>query len=202
MAERSRYNVSGDEFAKDGIFRNKLNIKDQKILEDTETILLNDTYNHFLELLRKEKLIFNTKLIFDIHRYFLGTLYSWSGKTRTVEISKNGVLFCASSQIKKELEGFEKILKKNLPSSKDTKKEVSKKLSIIHCEFNAIHPFREGNGRTIRLFLDLTAVNKGFNLIDFAKTSTENYIKACKFGMNMDYNKMADILFKGLEKIN
>lgn len=199
MVEPSRYSVSGDESAKDGILKNKLDIKDQRALEDTETILLNDTYNHFLELLQNDKLNFNIKLLFDIHRYFLETLYSWAGKVRTVEISKNGVLFCASFQVKKAMEDFEKILNKNLPTFKDTKDEVSEKLSIIHCEFNAIHPFREGNGRTIRLFLDLIAVNSGFNLIDFEKTSPEDYIKACKFGMNMDYSEMATIISKGLK---
>lgn len=108
------------------------------------------------------------------------------------------MLFCASFQIKKAIEDFEKILKKNLPTKKDSKEEVAKKLSVIHCEFNAIHPFREGNGRTIRLFLDLITVNHGFNLVDFSKTSTENYIKACKAGMNMDYTKMGKIILKGL----
>lgn len=56
MVEPSRYNVSGDEDAKNGVLKNKLNVKDRKTLEDTETILLNDTYNHFFELLKKEEL--------------------------------------------------------------------------------------------------------------------------------------------------
>lgn len=201
MVEPSRYNIPGDESVKGGVLKNILNIKDQKTLDDTETILLNDTYNNFLELLQKREFTFNTKLIFDIHKYFLGTLYSWAGRIRTVEISKNDVLFCASSQIKKSLEDFEKILKKIFPSEKDVKKEVAKKLSIIHCEFNAIHPFREGNGRTIRLFLDLVAVNLGFNLIDFTRTSPQNYIKACKLGMNMNYNEMEKIITMGLKKL-
>lgn len=51
MVEPSRYNVSGDESAHSGILENKLNIKDQKLLEDTETILLNDTYNYFLRFI-------------------------------------------------------------------------------------------------------------------------------------------------------
>lgn len=196
MAEHSRYNVDGQEDG--GVLKNKLNIKDQKTLEDTETILFSDAYKHFFELLEKGKLKFDVKFIFQIHKYSLETLYSWASKMRTVEISKDGVLFCASSQIEKNLTIFEKILSKNLPEPTDTKDMIIEKLAIIHCEFNAIHPFREGNGRTIRLFLDLLVVSNGFNLIDYSKSSKENYIKACISGMSQDYSKMQDIIRKGL----
>ena len=197
MAEPSRYNVSGDET---GILKNKLGITDQKALEDTETLLLKDTYLHFFSLLKTEKLKFNIKLIFEIHKYFLGTLYDWAGKTRTVEISKGGILFCASSYIKKALKDFDQILKKNMPLFKDDRKTVSEKLAAIHCEFNAIHPFREGNGRTLRLFLDLLAVNSGYGLIDYSKTRKSNYIKACVAGMQKNYAKMQRIISNGLLK--
>ena len=198
MAEHSRYNVSGAEDA--GILKNKLGIKEQKALEDIETILFSDSYKHFFDFSIKKKLKFDLKLIFQIHKYFLGTLYSWAGKIRTVEISKDGILFCSSSQIRNSLRDFEKNLRNNMPSAKDTKRIVSEKLAIIHCEFNAIHPFREGNGRTIRLFLDLLAVNYGFSLIDYAKSSRSDYIRACVSGMSKDYLKMQKIITKGLFK--
>lgn len=197
MVEHSRYNVSGDE---GGILKNKLGITDKKVLEDTETLLLKDTYIHFFSLLQTEKLRFNIKLIFEIHKYFLSTLYNWAGKIRTVEISKDSILFCASSQIKKTFHNFKQILKNNTPSPKDDKKTISKKFAVIHCEFNAIHPFREGNGRTIRLFLDLLAVNNRYGLIDYSKTLKKNYIKACIAGIQKDYAKMQRILFNGLSE--
>lgn len=197
MAEHSRYNVSGNEAE---ILENKLGITDQKMLEDTETLLLKDTYVYFFSLLQKGKLEFGVRLIFEIHKYFLGTLYVWSGRIRGVEISKDGILFCASSQIKKELKNLDKIIKKNIPLFGAKKKIISEKLAIIHCEFNAIHPFREGNGRTIRLFLDLLAVNCSYSLIDYSKTLKITYIKGCIAGMKKDYSKMQKILFKGLSQ--
>jgi cell filamentation protein len=84
-------------------------------------------------------------------------------------------------------------------SPKDNKQIISEKLAIIHCEFNAIHPFREGNGRTIRLFLDLLAVNSKYKLIDYSKSPQTNYIKACIAGMQKNYAKMQNILYKGLQ---
>lgn len=198
MVEHSRYNVGGNE--ESSILKNKLGITDQKILEDTETILLADTYKHFLDLHKSKKLKFDLNLIFQIHKYFLSTLYSWAGKVRTIEISKNGILFCTSSQIRKNLEQFEKIIKNHFPSKKDNKKTLSEKLSIIHCEFNAIHPFREGNGRTIRLFLDLLTINSGFSLLDYNKFQKDEYIRACIAGMHKEYKKMQKLIYKTIAK--
>jgi cell filamentation protein len=171
-----------------------------KTLEDAETILLTDTYRYFLDLLAKEKLSFTVKVIFKIHEYFLGALYSWAGKTRSVNISKNGMLFARPQNIKKYLKEFEKILKINLSKAKENKKELALNLAIIHCEFNAIHPFREGNGRTIRLFLDLIAIENGYKTISFNKEPQKKYIEACIAGMQKDYTKMSKLIYKGLQK--
>ncbi|MBU0706165.1 Fic family protein [Patescibacteria group bacterium] len=199
MAEPSRYNVGGDQ-APSEILKNKLRIKDQQALEDTESVLFSDTYEYFLAKLNEGKLEFNIALIFDVHKYFLGPLYSWAGKVRSVQISKDGVLFCKAAHIESALKEFENLLRKGLPGKSDSKSAVAEKLAIIHCEFNAIHPFREGNGRTIRLFLDLVALNCDYSLIDFGKTSKKTYIEACIAGMNQDYSKMKSIIYKGLRK--
>ena len=199
MAVHSRYNVSKDE--EHPVLKNKLGITNQKMLDDTETVLLSDAYQAFFEMLKSEKITLNLDLIFKINSYFLGMLYSWAGKPRTVEMSKDGILFCASSQIKKEL----KILDQNIKDSlfeiqNDNKDKLGKKLAIIHCEFNAIHPFREGNGRTIRLFLDLITAFHGYKTIDYSKSTNKDYIKACIAGMHKDYTKMEKIIKKGLVK--
>ena len=197
MAEPSRYSVGGDE---ENILKNKLGIADIKTLEDTEILLLSDAYKHFFKKLELNEFTFDLELIFGIHKFFLAPLYTWAGRIRTVEISKDGILFAPSSQIKKTLKGFEKLLKENLPNSGNTKKDVAKKLAVIHCEFNAIHPFREGNGRTIRLFLDLMAIKTGFGIIDFGKSKKDSYIFACIAGMQKNYGPMESLFHKGLEK--
>src|SRR3990167_7504373 len=95
MAEPSRYNVSARQAGLDkGILKNKLGTLDQKLLEDTETLLLADTYSYFKKRLENQGLKFDLSLLFAIHRYFLQTLYSWAGKISTVNISKDGMLFC------------------------------------------------------------------------------------------------------------
>ncbi len=197
MVMHSRYNTSNEENQE--ILKNKLRIKDQKMLDDTETLLLSDAYETFFKQLQRGKLTFNVKLIFDINKVFLNALYSWAGKIRLVEISKDGILFCARSQIKKELKKLDKIIKKGLPLTRD-ERQFSEQLAVIHCEFNAIHPFREGNGRTIRLFLDLLTVNSGFKTIDYSKSSQKDYIQACIAGMSQDSSKKQKVIQKGLSK--
>lgn len=198
MAEPSRYSVGNEQAGlKGGILKNKLGIKDQKFLEDLETLSLKKTYDDFLE---KRNLSFDLKLIFDIHNYFLSPLYSWAGQLRTVDISKDGMLFCPAIHLEENLKPFEKLLQKCMPIERDSKREIARKLALIHNEFNALHPFREGNGRTIRLFLDLMAVSLGYRQIKYKQAGQKAYFAACHAGMNTNHGKMEEIILKGLTK--
>jgi cell filamentation protein len=202
MAEHSRYYVSdNDASVNKGILKNKLGIKSKKKLSEAETLLLADTYTHFFELLNKKKVTFDLSLLFSIHEYFLSHLYDWAGKVRVVNISKDEILFAPVKYIDKALMKFNKLLKETLPKQSNANNEVSQKLAIIHNEFNVIHPFREGNGRTIRLFLDLIAVSVGYDPIDWSKTPNKDYFKACIQGVNGNHEPMAKIIKKGLNTL-
>lgn len=201
MAGHSRYNVSAKGAGVVGnILKNKLGIKDQKTLDDAEAILLSDTYSHFFSQLEKSGLTFNSSLLFQIHAYFLGTLYSWAGKLRRVNISKDDVLFAPAEYLEHSLQELDAALTNYIPTSRDTKTRVAKKLAFIHNELNALHPFREGNGRTIRLFLDLLAANAKHLPIDWDRAGKTAYINACKLGMIRDHDAMAKVIGKGLLK--
>lgn len=65
---------------------------------------------------------------------------------------------------------------------------------------NKLNPFREGNGRTIRLFLDLLVLQSGYSFIDYKKSSQPTYIKACIAGMKKDYAPIIKIMYRGLVK--
>jgi cell filamentation protein len=72
-------------------------------------------------------------------------------------------------------------------------------MAWIHTEFNFIHPFREGNGRTIRLFLDLLAVHCGYEPINYSTSTKTEYINACIAGMSKNYKPMEKVMNKGLK---
>lgn len=201
MAGHSRYSVSVEGAGlRNGILKNKLGIKDQKALDDAETLLLSDTYTRYFEKLAKGDLRFSLSLLFEIHCYFLGPLYTWAGKIRSVDISKEGVLFASSEFLEKSLKNFGQALLRSLPTSSDPKGQVAEKLAFIHNELNALHPFREGNGRTTRLFLDLLAVQAGYEPIDWSRTSRTKYFEACRVGMVKDHSMMKGIMFRSLKK--
>ena len=201
MEGRSRYNISAKGAGIDsGVLKNKLGIKNQKALEDAETLLLSDAYVHFFKKLEKENTHFDLLFLYQINKYFLGPLYTWAGKTRQVNISKDDVLFAPAEFLETSLKEFENVLKRNLPTLKDSKKMIAQKLSIVHNELNVLHPFREGNGRTIRLFLDLIASRAGYETIDWSKTTREQYIDACRLGMREAHSMMERIIYRGLSK--
>ncbi|MFA4845670.1 MAG: Fic family protein [Patescibacteria group bacterium] len=201
MAEPSRYSITDQEAGvENGVLKNKLHIKDQKKLEDLETLLLNDTYAHFLALIEKRTVIFDLAFLCSIHKFFLGTLYTWAGKIRTVDLSKDGVLFAPIKFIGESLKAFEIILRDNKLTKTDHKYQVAHKLSIIHNEFNTLHPFREGNGRAIRLFLDLMAMSNGYQPINWGRRSHKTYIKACVKGLSAEHRAMTHVIFAGLTK--
>ena len=203
MAGRSRYSLGDKEAGiQDGVLENKLGIRHQSELDDAETILFSDAYKHFFDLHAQGKLTLDLSLLFHIHEYFLSPLYAWAGKIRSVEIAKGGTRFASASHIADSLHVFEKTFRQKIPTHKKTKQQIAQCLAVIHCELNAIHPFREGNGRTIRLFLDLLAAQAGFNPIEWDKRTQKAYIQACADGMLQEYSAMAKIIYAGLKKQN
>ena len=201
MAGHSRYSVSNRKAGiKNGILENKLGISNQKELEDAETILLSDAYEFFFS---KNKLIlkdFDVKFLFSVNKYFLETLYAWAGKRREVDISKDGIMCASAKYLSSSVEYFGKILKGNMPRMGDTKNSIASKIAIIHNEFNAIHPFRDGNGRTIRLLIDLIASVLGYEPIDWNSKSKREYMKACVSGIRGNHKPMANFLLERLKK--
>lgn len=197
MVVHSRYSTDGDEA---DITRNKLGITDPKELGDAETVLLTDSYTHFFGVLDKGKIDLKLSLLFELHKHFLGTLYGWAGKVRTVNISKGTMLFMPPHLIEKALKDFSIEFEKNKPHKGDSKREIARKTAFLHCELNVIHPFREGNGRTIRLFIDLLLEDCGYQGLDFTHVSEESYITACRKGTLKDYQPMEKIFYRLLKK--
>jgi cell filamentation protein len=99
-----------------------------------------------------------------IHRRLFGDLYEWAGELRTVSIAKNNSLFAlpaylgvAAGKLFDELRRERYLV--GLPHD-----EFTARLAYYLGELNALHPFREGNGRTQREFTRLLALHAGFHV--------------------------------------
>lgn len=126
------------------ILKNKLNIREQDVLEEAER---NITALRILELKEKPlKGILNFKYLQKLHKYIFGDIYSWAGKLRSVNITK-GNMFCDCKfivQIADEI--FEQLKHENYLKM-CSEEDMPERLAYYLSEINALHSFREGNGR-------------------------------------------------------
>lgn len=105
--------------------------------------------------------------LFEIHRYLFQDVYPFAGKIRTVNIAKGDFRFAPLKYLEPSLESIEKM-------SQSTFDEIIDK----YVEMNVAHPFREGNGRSMRIWLDhILKVERG-EVIDWSKVDKEDYLLA------------------------
>lgn len=100
----------------------------------------------------------------SIHRHLFQDVYRWAGRYRTVRIDKGGSAFCYPEHIHNQMQGLFSGLAEcgffvDLPAE-----AFSSAAAHFLAELNAIHPFREGNGRTQNAFLGLLVARAGHRL--------------------------------------
>jgi cell filamentation protein len=105
----------------------------------------------------------------QIHGYLFGGLYDFAGQIRTLNIAKGGFQFAMAQFLPKTLKSIEE-----MPES--TFDEIVNK----YAEMNAAHPFMEGNGRSMRIWLDLI-LKKNLKLcVDWSKVNKKEYLDTMK----------------------
>ena len=144
------------------VLKNKLNIRDNKLLKTAEEEI---TLIKQMELLKNPiKGNFSKAHLMNIHKFIFEDIYPFAGKIRREQISKADTMFYPPNLIDRELDKvFAKIKEKNMIKETDEEK-VFDNLAYVMAELNIIHPFREGNGRSIREFIRLMAKRMGYDL--------------------------------------
>lgn len=109
-----------------------------------------------------------------IHRYIFGDIYEWAGQIRWVNIAK-GNMFCNYEFIDDNADVlFGELMQENFLKN-TTGEQIPLRLSYYLSEINAIHPFREGNGRVQRAFIEYLAENAGYH-VDFSQVTDRQMI--------------------------
>jgi cell filamentation protein len=103
----------------------------------------------------------------DIHRYLFGEIYDFAGKVRTVNIAKGSFRFAPVMYLKASLDHID-----TMPQA--TFDEIIEK----YVEMNIAHPFREGNGRSTRIWLDLIFKRELKQVVDWSKVDKGDYLLA------------------------
>ena len=118
-----------------------------------------------------------------IHQYLFDEIYNFAGKLRKVNISKGNFRFAPLMYLETALQSIDK-----MPQS--TFDEIVEK----YVEMNVAHPFREGNGRSTRIWLDLMLKKEIGYVVDWSKVDKEDYLLA------MERSPIKDVEIKVLLK--
>lgn len=103
----------------------------------------------------------------QIHAYLFGGLYDFAGQIRNVNIAKGGFQFVMAQYLPQTLESIERI-------PEDSFEQIIDK----YVEMNIAHPFREGNGRSTRIWLDLILKKRLQECIDWSLVNKNDYLQA------------------------
>ena len=101
----------------------------------------------------------------DIHGYLFQDIYSFAGKLRTVNVAKGNFRFAPVLYLKEALLSIDKM-------PQDTFERIIEK----YVEMNVAHPFREGNGRSTRIWLDTMLKKELGKVVDWSKIDKEDYL--------------------------
>ena len=200
-----RYDVSGNpevEYmdAEGEVMKNKKGIMDLETLQIEEEKGLAVAYERLLAEVRSDTPM-TSELIRYVHRLIFGDLYEWAGRWRTVRISKPGAVWPPPDFLDQAMEELEREVLQQYPASILSKDEdFCRAVGHIQGEFLAIHPFREGNARTIKLITNLLAVQTGRVLLayDASEKGQERYIAAAKEAMMKNYDLMIAVIQEAL----
>lgn len=127
----------------------------------------------------------------QIHAYLFGGLYDFAGQIRNVNIAKGGFQFAMAQYLPQTLETIEKM-------PEDSFEQIIDK----YVEMNIAHPFREGNGRSTRIWLDLILKKRLQKCIDWSLVNKNDYLQAMQTSV-ANTTKIKELLQSALtDKIN
>ena len=166
------------------------------ILENRLNITNSDELAREEERISKKKAaeLFDNKLLdsfpavkFDtlqaIHKYMFEDIFDFAGEIRTVNLAKGNFRFAPSMYLQAALDNIDKMPQSNFD-------EIIEK----YVEMNIAHPFREGNGRSTRIWLDHILKNEIGKVVDWSKVDKEDYLLA------MERSPIKDVEIKVLLK--
>lgn len=154
---------------------NKMNIHDESELAATEAAL---TFAN-ISMLEQEPLEGNFDFVHykAIHKFLFDDLYDWAGEIRTVNLSKKGTQFVPADEIERVGNAIFARLAKADYFRQDGLDTFVKHITEFYCDTNLLHPFREGNGRTQRVFLTQLIRRAGY-AIDFSSMDMDELMIA------------------------
>ncbi|MFG5380590.1 Fic/DOC family protein [Yoonia sp. R2-816] len=160
----SRYDVTEDPLCYPGtnVLRNKAELTDQDELDQFEQLMF---------LTRSEEPLPEGALDYAhyraIHHHFFQDVYTWAGQPRQVRTAKGGNWFCYPEYIDAEMNRiFRELSEENHLADTSSLQDFAEHAAHHIADINAVHPFREGNGRCQLILLDILMQVAGLEMIE------------------------------------
>lgn len=177
------------------VLKNLRDIRDPERLAGFEADATSERIDELIQTPISGK--FDTRHVQAIHRHIFQDVFQWAGELRTVNIGKSGDLFALQQHIVSTLaKTFEDLKQERYLGGADIKRFCSRGAYYLG-EINAIHPFREGNGRTQREFMRELALRNGYTL-DWSRVSRDRMMDASKQSFRSDNAGLALVLESAL----
>ena len=166
------------------VLENKLGINSSVELANAEEKISKKKALQLFELGLLDKMEAGTfEALSAIHKYLFDEIYDFAGQIRNVNIAKGNFRFAPLMYLNVAIENIEKMPQSNFD-------EIIAK----YVEMNIAHPFREGNGRSTRIWLDLILKTELGKVVDWSKVDKEDYLLA------MERSPIKDVEIKVLLK--
>lgn len=170
----------------DTVLANKLGIVNPDEMDEIELGLLDELVNVLVDELEVDQQ-FRSADLCEWHRRWLGNVFPWAGKYRSVNMSKGDFQFAAAHLVPQLMVKFEEeFLRELTPCQGMDDEQLVEALANVHIEYILIHPFREGNGRLGRLLATIMALQAGKPPLDFTYLTEHmgEYIRAIHAGLD------------------
>jgi cell filamentation protein len=135
-----------------------------------------------------------------IHKFIFEDIYNWAGEIREGDfLIKGDSIFCRAMYIESMAADIYNKLKSEAFLKNLNKSDFISRLAFYMGEINALHPFREGNGRTARIYFRQLCKNAGYQL-NFHKIKKEDLIKADIMAFSRDYTLLETLLDRAITR--
>jgi len=189
---RDKYGVIGDPGCYPGtdVLQNRLGLQDPGLLASAEAELAAVA----VESIEIGEPPFDLAYLRELHRQLFADVYEWAGQLRSIDISKGQTRFCTASRIAPEANRLLEHLAEVDNHFVDLERsELVRRSAELYGELNMVHPFRDGNGRTLRLFFEHLILRCGYG-VSWEPMDRDEWVAACIAAVGCDYGPLARLL--------
>ena len=177
---------------------NKFDIRDEAQLDAVERSITSGLIAKTMIEMPFENVDF--KFYKNLHNYVFSDIYEWAGSVRSIDMSKKGTNFCSATKINERAERIFLNLQitdylKMVPAE-----EFINEFTDLYCDLNYLHPFREGNGRIQRLFLNML-LRYNNKTINFANIDKDLLMIATIKSVSGDVFMLRDIFKENIKSV-